>query len=271
MDPPVYKWLLKETWHLVFPWTWSRVHLHRIKIRFITFKLGKEPWWFVRFITRFILSEGDDVLMVVVDESRKGTRQPHPHANLIIPPLTCGFVLLQAHQTPEAQKKHCFERQTNRVQTSSVIPVSAELMRALNKELPSVVSNITVSVLHYLYSSSQHTQNSWSRLNPPAHEVSKYVHAVQVGVLTATVHVTTRHRLTHLVRISINRQHIICEWNKNILLGKLDPSVIPFYRMNWRRGRFQSTNIRSQEMVSNCTKKKYILRCKLTIQVAIQS
>lgn len=40
--------------------------------------------------------------MVVVDESREGTGQAHPHTDLIVFPLPCVPVLLQTHQTPGA-------------------------------------------------------------------------------------------------------------------------------------------------------------------------
>lgn len=44
----------------------------------------------------------------------------------------------------------------------------------------------------------------------PTHEVSKDVHAAQIGVFAASVHVATSDRLAHLVRIRVNRQDIIC-------------------------------------------------------------
>jgi hypothetical protein len=44
----------------------------------------------------------------------------------------------------------------------------------------------------------------------PTHEISKNVEAVQVGVLAATVHITPCDRFAQLVRVSENRQHVVC-------------------------------------------------------------
>lgn len=57
------------------------------------------------WITSFILSKGDDVLVVVVYESREGAGQAHPHTYLIVFPLPCVSILLQTHQTPRTATK----------------------------------------------------------------------------------------------------------------------------------------------------------------------
>lgn len=44
----------------------------------------------------------------------------------------------------------------------------------------------------------------------PGHEIPKNVEAVQIGVLAAPVHVAPCDRLANRVRVSENRQHIIC-------------------------------------------------------------
>lgn len=48
----------------------------------------------------------------------------------------------------------------------------------------------------------------------PTHEVSKYINAIQVGVFTTSIHITTSDWLAYPVRICINRQDIICEKTK---------------------------------------------------------
>ena len=51
-------------------------------------------------MTCFVLGEGDDVLVVVVDEPGEGARLAHAHAHLVVVPAPRVPVLLQAHQAP---------------------------------------------------------------------------------------------------------------------------------------------------------------------------
>ena len=50
--------------------------------------------------TCFVLGEGDDVLVIVVDEPREGAGQAHAHAHLVVVPVARVLVLLQTHQAP---------------------------------------------------------------------------------------------------------------------------------------------------------------------------
>lgn len=50
--------------------------------------------------------------------------------------------------------------------------------------------------------------------NLPTHEISKYVKTIQVGVLTASVNIPTSYRLSHLVRVCVDRQGVICSAKK---------------------------------------------------------
>lgn len=53
-----------------------------------------------------------------------------------------------------------------------------------------------------------------SHWNLPTHEISKYVKTIEVGVLTATVHIPTSYRLSHLMRVCMDRQGVTCSAEK---------------------------------------------------------
>lgn len=51
-------------------------------------------------LTSFILCKGDDVWVVVVDETWESTGLSTAHADLAILPLACLWVLSERHQSP---------------------------------------------------------------------------------------------------------------------------------------------------------------------------
>ena len=56
--------------------------------------------WICSLNTSFIHCKGDDVLVVVVYDSRKGARQARPHTDVTVRPLSCSEVLPKTHQAP---------------------------------------------------------------------------------------------------------------------------------------------------------------------------
>ena len=50
--------------------------------------------------TSLVLSKGDNVLVVIVNESGKCAGHAYSHADLLVVPLPCVSVLLQAHHAP---------------------------------------------------------------------------------------------------------------------------------------------------------------------------
>lgn len=59
--------------------------------------------------TCLVLSEGDNVLVVVVYEARKGTGQTNAHTDLMVVPLTRVLILLEAHHTPIGKRLYMLE------------------------------------------------------------------------------------------------------------------------------------------------------------------
>lgn len=55
-------------------------------------------------LTCFILSEGDDVFVVAVDQFGESAGLVSAHADLVVLPFAGGDVLLQRHQPPERQQ-----------------------------------------------------------------------------------------------------------------------------------------------------------------------
>ena len=51
-------------------------------------------------LTGLILSKGDDMRVVVVNEARERTGLASTHADLAVSPLACLQVLAEGHQTP---------------------------------------------------------------------------------------------------------------------------------------------------------------------------
>lgn len=139
-------------------------------------------------------------------------------------------------ETPEQWRRAC--REINSKEKGSVVDMGPEelpsiylsklvhrshiisVREASNKHLPKLYSGLYL-ILHCFHSSVFSllcsTQVEMCYLPGwilPTHEVSKYVHAIQVGVFTASVHIATSHWLAHLVGVRINRQDIICEKKK---------------------------------------------------------
>lgn len=132
-------------------------------------------------LTSFILSKGDHIWMVVVDELREGAGHAQPHTDFIVPPLPRVCVFSQTHQTPWKQ-------------------FNTEMSQSSGRE-----RNVCSNAKHQ-------TQPCWTS---PTHEVSKDVHAVQIGVFAASVHKSTRDGFPHLVRVGIDREDIICREQMN--------------------------------------------------------
>lgn len=59
--------------------------------------------------TCFILSKGDDVLVVVIDESRKGAGDGVAHTDPPLPPSSRVFIFLQCHDSPETGSELYFK------------------------------------------------------------------------------------------------------------------------------------------------------------------
>jgi hypothetical protein len=56
-------------------------------------------------LTSLVLRKGDDVGVVVVDETWESTGLSTAHADLAILPLACLWVLSERHQSPEKEDK----------------------------------------------------------------------------------------------------------------------------------------------------------------------
>lgn len=137
--------------------------------------------WMTVCVTSFILSKWDNIWVVVVDEFREGTGHAHPHTDFIVPPLPRIYVFSQTHQTP---------------------------WKKFNTEM----SQSSGTERNFCFYAKHKTPPCWTS---PTHEVSKDVHAVQIGVFAASVHKATRDGFSHLVRVRIDREDIICREEMN--------------------------------------------------------
>lgn len=70
----------------------------------------------------------------------------------------------------------------------------------------------------------------------PTHKIAENVEAVQVGVLTAPVHIASRDRLAQFVRVGENRQDVICREGRS--WDELDGQPLPHNELGrWSESR----------------------------------